>query len=165
MEDYGPSRHDLDNLTTDENPYLKAIIGICYLFGTQPLTHPFYSKKKRRKIDKAMDRDPNFLNSKPICVTAIPHENNILLAVNDGHNRIRVARSKKLEFIPAVIYTIEQIANYSDIPEQKVIDTYMEFIEYTNISFNRALREENKPQYCHRPMNQEQWEKLQKTSV
>jgi len=158
--DTGPETPDIRIPVGEVPPTYQGLISLAFLFGTQPINHPSYKKEKSRRIKQSAKENDAYFLKVPIILTAVPHLQSILLAVNEGHNRIRVAGSLGYEELPALIYSIDQVAAYSGLETEETIATYLELISYAAKTFEEKLRVKGKSQACHQPLKKAVWESM-----
>ena len=165
-KDFGPCQDLTKEIKVPENTdkaLIKQELPIKYFHGSQPLHHPSYSAKSRRRIERKYAKDSDFLSKNPIIAVAII-QSDVLLAVHDGHNRLRFVGHLGLTHIPAVIYSVEQVAKASNIPEDDIIRCYKECVSYAAVSFSQAISNSGKQQTMYEPLPMVLWKQLLKDS-
>lgn len=101
---------------------IKLLIPRSNLFGRQAPQE--YDNTKRRQIEFALGSEGiDFLLHNPIIVCAVPLNNQLLLAIMDGHHRNRYAGLYQISVMPSLICTPEimvDVINSNKSEEHKI---------------------------------------------
>lgn len=85
----------------------RMIIPQRYLFSRQG--HDEYGQSKRKKVELEFKRNPNYMEDNPVIVSILQYENSTVIAIIDGHHRVRYAPKYGIKDIPCVVLSIEEL--------------------------------------------------------
>ena len=105
-----------------EDRGVRLLIPRNYLFGRQASQE--YDNRKRRQIEQALKSDGvNFLRENPVIICAVSLNNQLLLAIIDGHHRNRYAGLYRILDMPCIVCTPDVMVEVinSNKPEEKRI--------------------------------------------
>lgn len=85
----------------------RMIIPQRYLFPRQG--HDEYGQSKRKKVELEFRRNPHYMDENPVIVSVLQYKNSTVIAIIDGHHRVRYAPKYGVKDIPCVVLDIEEL--------------------------------------------------------
>lgn len=83
-----------------------------YLFGTQ--LPAIYSGSKRKRVERLLsEQGVRFLQENPIITCAVPLIDHTAILILDGHHRVRYSGKFNITYIPSILLSIEEWADFT----------------------------------------------------
>lgn len=121
------------------NLAVKAAIPIHFLWGIQRCDE--FCAKKTRKVAKAYQtKGTEFLKKNPVLAGLVPIENGSMIAIINGHHRVREAPNHHIYCVPSQILAVSLLSEYFEYPEEEFITDIKEWSSQALYDFDRKIR-------------------------
>lgn len=131
------------------------LINRSYLHGIQERSE-YSREKERRETEMFRKHGKNYLLSCPIvAVPILVGASSIMLAVVDGHHRLRYSGRYNIHVIPTVVIPVEQAAAIADVSQEELSRRLKNDSSLATGSF-RTLTEEKQPRLITNVSNPEE---------